>query len=71
MAVGGGLLVDGAQQIEHLDDALGAQVKVPVHQRGNLVASNDAGTVGVDGDVLGETSDFANYSRSFQVFRGL
>ena len=27
--------------------------------------------LGVDGDVLGETSDFANYSRSFQVFRGL
>ncbi len=32
VAVGGGLAVDGAQQIQHLDDAFGAQVKVLGHE---------------------------------------
>ncbi len=34
VAVSGGLAVDGAQQVEHLDDAFGAQVKVFGHQGG-------------------------------------
>ena len=33
VAIGGRLFVDGAQQVQHLDDALGAQVEVFVHQR--------------------------------------
>src|SRR5258708_38614299 len=32
VAVGGGLLVDGTQQVEHLDDALGAEVEVLLHE---------------------------------------
>ena len=31
VAVGGGFAVDGAQQVEHLDDALGAQIEVFLH----------------------------------------
>jgi hypothetical protein len=37
VAVGGGLLVDRAQQVEHLDDALRAQVEVLADQLGDLV----------------------------------
>src|SRR6266849_1539357 len=36
VAVGGGFLVDGTQQIEHLDDALRAQVEMLLHQLGEL-----------------------------------
>jgi hypothetical protein len=40
VAVGGGLLVDRAQQVEHLDDALGAQVEVlgrPARRSSSLI----------------------------------
>jgi hypothetical protein len=33
VAVGGGLFVDRAQQVQHLDDALRTQVEVLVDQR--------------------------------------
>src|SRR5574344_2287942 len=42
VAVGGGFGVNGAQQIEHLDDAFGAQVKVLLHQLGDLLIWNHA-----------------------------
>jgi hypothetical protein len=51
VAVGGGLLVDRAQQVQHLDDALRTQVEVLVDQRGDLVVGDDAGAFGVDGHV--------------------
>ena len=48
MAVGSSLLVDRAQQVEHLNDALGAQIKVGIHQLGNFVVGDNASTFGVD-----------------------
>jgi type VI secretion system secreted protein Hcp len=39
VAVGGGLLVDRTQQVEHLDDALRTQVEVLGHQRRQLVVA--------------------------------
>jgi hypothetical protein len=36
VAIGGGLAVDRAQQIEHLDDAFGAQVKCSATKADNL-----------------------------------
>ena len=48
VAVGGGLLVDRAQQVEHLDDALRAQVEMRVDQRGDLLVGDHAGAFGVD-----------------------
>src|SRR5574344_1251431 len=49
VAVGGGLGVNGAQQIQHLNDAAWTQVKVLLHQLGDLVVGDDAGAFGVDG----------------------
>src|SRR6185436_18055634 len=43
-----GLLVDRAQQVEHLDDALGTQVEVLVDERGELLVAELAGAFGVD-----------------------
>ena len=37
MAVGGRLLIDRAQQVEHLHDALGTQVEMFLHQFGDLL----------------------------------
>jgi hypothetical protein len=51
VAVGGGLAVDGAQQVQHLDDALGAQVEVGFHQLGDFVVGDHARAFGVDRDV--------------------
>ena len=51
VAVRSGLLVDRAQQIEHLDDAFRAQVEVLAHQLGNGVVADLAGAFGVHGDV--------------------
>ena len=53
VAIGRRLGVDRAQQVEHLDDALGAQVEVLVHERGDLVVGDHAGAFGVDGHVHG------------------
>ena len=53
MAVGGGFGVNGAQQVQHLDDAFGAQVKVLVHQLGDLLIRNHPRAFGIDGDVHG------------------
>src|SRR5256885_11886199 len=39
------LLVDRPQQVEHLDDALRAQVEVPLHQLGEFLVRELAGTV--------------------------
>src|SRR5688572_31882035 len=51
VAVGRGLLVDRAQQVEHLDDALRTQVEHLVDDLGDLVVRDDAGALGVDRDV--------------------
>lgn len=51
MAIGSGLAVDGAQQVQHLDDALGTQVEVGGHQLGDLGVGDDARAFGVDRDV--------------------
>ena len=45
VAVGGGLLVDRAQQVQHLDDALRPQVEVRLHQLRQLVVGDLAGAV--------------------------
>ncbi len=47
MAVGGRLAVNGPEQVEHLDDALGAQVEVLAHQGGNTVIIDGAGAKGI------------------------
>jgi len=51
VAVGGSLLVDRAQQVEHLDDALGPQVEVLQHQLRDLLVGEHARALGVDRDV--------------------
>src|SRR5690606_31193296 len=51
VAVGGGLLVDRPQQVQHLDDALGPQVEVGLDQLGDPLVRDDAGALGVDRDV--------------------
>src|SRR5690606_5997774 len=51
VAVGRGLAVDRAQQVEHLDDALGSQVEVFLDETGDLLVGDHAGALGVDGDV--------------------
>src|SRR3954465_13819013 len=45
VAVGGGLLVDRAQQVEHLDDALGPQVEVGLHELREFVVGDLARAV--------------------------
>jgi hypothetical protein len=47
------LAVNGAQQVEHLNDAFWTQVKVLVHQGCNLVVRDHTSAFGVDGDVHG------------------
>ncbi|OMP13799.1 hypothetical protein COLO4_00928, partial [Corchorus olitorius] len=51
VAVGGGLGVDRAQQVQHLHDAFRAQVEVLLHQLGDFLVRNHAGAFGVDRDV--------------------
>jgi len=53
VAISGGLAVDRAQQVEHLDDAFGAQVKVLGDQSGQLVVGDHACAFGVHRDVHG------------------
>src|SRR3546814_7104326 len=47
MAIGRRLGINGPQQVEHVDDALGAQVEVLAHQLGDLFVGDDAGAFGV------------------------
>ena len=48
MAVGGRLLVNRAEQIEHVDDALRTQVEVLLDQRSQGLVADLARTEGVD-----------------------
>src|SRR2546429_1489470 len=53
VAVGGGLLVDRAQQIEHLDDALRSQVEVLGDQRRERIIGHLPGALGRQHDAGG------------------
>src|SRR5574343_330026 len=57
MAVGGGLLVDWAKQVEHVDDAFRPQVEMLLDQRGQDFVADLAGAEGLDHDRgrLGDT----------------
>src|SRR5512137_1477607 len=48
VAVSGGILVDRTQQVQHLDDALRAQIEMTFHQLSDLLVGNFAGAVGGD-----------------------
>ena len=54
VAVGGGFAVDGALQIEHLDNAFRAQVEMAAHDFNQLFFIHFTGAEGVDGNRGGQ-----------------
>ena len=53
MAIGGGTLVDRAQQVQHLNDAFGTQVKVLANELSQTLIRDHTRAFGVDRDVHG------------------
>jgi len=62
VAVGCRLGVNGAQKVEHIDNAFRPQIEVLAHQHRNLLVTDDAGPIGIDRDVdrLGDTNSIAD-----------